>query len=97
MSNSKQNPINTPDTTGVSSTPDEDRPNVDATTGDPMYDIGGGSGREDDRPERRDDPTKRDTPEKRPPGPAPAYDPIREPIEGDQDLGKRSETTPGRT
>ena len=68
---------------------------VDATTGDPKYDLAekptpephhGGNGDPPD-PERKPPPTHE---------PVQPYDPIREPIEGDQDLGKRSETTPGR-
>jgi hypothetical protein len=57
---------------------------VDATTGDPKYDL----------PEK---PTPE--PERKPPPihePVQPYDPIPEPVEGDQDLGKRAETTPGR-
>ena len=101
---------------------------VDATTGDPAYDLtvtpggssggapydpqmpgsgvdreGGGGGRnggqpDPDRkgPDRSPDPTE---PERQPPPihePEPPHDPIREPVEGNHDLGKRSETNPGR-
>jgi hypothetical protein len=109
---------------------------VDATTGDPAYDLtqtpggssggapydpqkpgsgvdreDGGGGRESEtnpdrngpdrtNPDRTDpDRINPDTPERKPPPihePEPAHDPIREPLEGDQQLGKRAEMLPGR-